>query len=489
MAVTNQGRSELTTQSATGGGESRAASTRADLRVDGAHQLSTESAEIAANEMADDLFSDDDGAPARVIQHVRRQAEQLATHLRAQQRELDQREAVLNARDAQLEQQMRSARLWLNERQAELHDRQETIVEQSQQVEADRQELQMQLDSLAQEQLRIETEQRGLDVERQTEGIDAALEQHHFEQRHADLEAQQTELRRRQEAWQLAHQHFEQRAETLEEMQELLAQREIDLARRENELAAQQAHATYEEELIAQQAAVEFQSRKQQLDEAETLLTDALSDLDSNRQAVFSERKRAESDARAERRIIAEAQRATEAELHQKKESLQRRAEQLDSRQAALEQTRSDLTQLHRETLEMRLAVEETWAQLSGVAAPAVVTQTLSRIRSRLADSHRLEIEDMATQRGQMEAVGGRLHEQHEKLSAQKKEFQLWALRQREEFESHAAQLAARERDVEKTAVRCEDMQRDWLAERRKYQHEIRQLLQQLRQERELAFV
>ena len=97
--------------------------------------------------------------------------------------------------------------------------------------------------------------------------------------------------------------------------------------------------------------------------------------------------------------------------------------------------------------------------------------------------------EDLAAQREQLEAVGNRLSEQHEKVATQKKEFQLWAMRQREEFERQAAQLAARERDVEMTASRCKDLQQEWQTERRKYQQEIRRLLQQVRQdEREPAF-
>ena len=263
----------------------------------------------------------------------------------------------------------------------------------------------------------------------------------------------------------------------------MVAQREQELARRESEIAAQQS-ATQEAALgAAQQAAEEYRVRKMQLDEAESLLIDALADLDTHRQAVVTERKQAERDARAERRHIAAVQHAAEIELMQKRETLQRRSEQLDSRQAAMEQMRTELTQLHRETLEMRLAIEETWAQLSGIAPPALVTQTLSRIRSRLADSHRLEIDELAARKDELEAVALKLVEQHEKVAAQKKEVQTWARHEREEFERLAAQLAAREKAVEQDAARIESKQTEWISERRKYQQEIRRLLQQLRQD------
>src|SRR5205814_2206614 len=45
------------------------------------------------------------------------QVAQLAGHLRERLREVDRREATLNARVAQLESDLRSARLWLRERE------------------------------------------------------------------------------------------------------------------------------------------------------------------------------------------------------------------------------------------------------------------------------------------------------------------------------------------------------------------------------------
>jgi hypothetical protein len=51
------------------------------------------------------------------------QADQLAAHLRQRQQELDRREAQLNSRLADFEKEVREARLWLAERNAELNER------------------------------------------------------------------------------------------------------------------------------------------------------------------------------------------------------------------------------------------------------------------------------------------------------------------------------------------------------------------------------
>ncbi|HZZ73777.1 MAG TPA: hypothetical protein VFE24_16110 [Pirellulales bacterium] len=472
---------------------------RSEIRVDAAHALATESAqaeraaqpESAARDsskmepgasdrpVAPPRTAEDDEAPVRLIQHVRRQAEQLAQHLRSQQRELDQREAFLNAREAQIEQQMRSARLWLHERQTELRDRQSNFEMDHRRLEADRLGLQSQLDALQNEQQGLDAAHRGLEKERVTWKRGSTTDRQTLASRQAELDKQRHDLQHKQEGWRAAQEQFTQRQQALEALQQMLIQRETELQRREKELAAQanNSHAA-----AAVRAATEYQARQQQLDEAETLLTAALNDLELNRQTISADRLRAEQQTRSERRKITETQRLAELDLQRKKELIQRRSEQLDTRQVALEQMRADLTRLHRETLEMRLAVEETWAQLSGMAAPSVVTQTLGRLRSRLADRYRLELEEVAAQREGIETLGNRLTEQHEKLGQQKRDFQQWAARQRDEFEQQTARLAAREKEVEQGVQRCEDLQTKWNAERRHYQQEIRRLLADLRQ-------
>src|ERR1700710_2064597 len=62
-----------------------------------------------------------------LIQQLRSQAEQLSAHLKAQEKDLEQREEVLNARLAEVENQTRAARLWVRERQAEIHQQEEDL--------------------------------------------------------------------------------------------------------------------------------------------------------------------------------------------------------------------------------------------------------------------------------------------------------------------------------------------------------------------------
>ncbi len=59
-------------------------------------------------------------ADEQTAQQLRRQASQLASSLRASQKEIDHRWSYLNAQTAQLDRDARAARLWLNERTVEV---------------------------------------------------------------------------------------------------------------------------------------------------------------------------------------------------------------------------------------------------------------------------------------------------------------------------------------------------------------------------------
>ena len=78
------------------------------MRVDAAHVVSEAPPAPAEGHGAVPTEPETDAlAAAQLLNQVRTQATQLATHLRNQQTDLDQREAQLNARTAELENQIR----------------------------------------------------------------------------------------------------------------------------------------------------------------------------------------------------------------------------------------------------------------------------------------------------------------------------------------------------------------------------------------------
>ena len=135
---------------------------------------------------------------------------------------------------------------------------------------------------------------------------------------------------------------------------------------------------------------------------------------------------------------------------------------------------------MHRETLEIRLATEELWVQLSGSAPPAALTRSLGRIRTQLADQYRLANAELLEQKKELASIRDQLAGQYEKLIEQRRQFEHWAGGRQREAEQQAARLIAREQELEDTESRFAEQSQQWELERREYEQEIRRLQLQL---------
>ncbi len=96
-----------------------------ETRIDGAHALTSKDGESEAvrSEVGEAVLAAAMSplvATSLPTEQLRLQANQLAEHLRSRQRELDQREARLNAQLAQIDLASRQTRLWITEKQGEL---------------------------------------------------------------------------------------------------------------------------------------------------------------------------------------------------------------------------------------------------------------------------------------------------------------------------------------------------------------------------------
>ena len=131
---------------------------------------------------------------------------------------------------------------------------------------------------------------------------------------------------------------------------------------------------------------------------------------------------------------------------------------------------------MHRETLEIRLATEELWAELSGAAPPAALTRSLGRIRSRLADHYRQAAADLQQKREELERLRDQLSEQYEKLVRQKRSFDAWTGECREEVERQAARLQARGDELDRREADMGEYARAAQAEKLELQQETRRL-------------
>ena len=104
------------------------------MRIDPPHDIKKADplSEVIDADSDSDLSTSEDSLSA---EQVIAQAGQLAGHLRARQRDLDRREAQTNARIAKLEQDLRSSRIWFQEREREFAEREEQLQQQVAELE------------------------------------------------------------------------------------------------------------------------------------------------------------------------------------------------------------------------------------------------------------------------------------------------------------------------------------------------------------------
>ncbi len=257
-----------------------------------------------------------------------------------------------------------------------------------------------------------------------------------------------------------------------------IVEREAELAARNDGLDERQKELDDREvELNCQmRQAVQAKAASDGNDLAERLAEQARVEAELLREQLRQERQQFSEEARRQRRRLADEQRATLAEVEKQREAVRYRAEQVDRSCAALEQLRAELGRMHRETLEIRLATEELWAQLSGVAPPAALTNSLSGIRSKLADHYRFANAELQEQKQELESIRRQLVEQYDKVVRQKQNYDRWAQQHQQDVEADASRLAIREAELQQLQAELADHSRQWQAQRLDFEQQIRRL-------------
>src|SRR6185436_5043648 len=160
-----------------------------------------------------------------------------------------------------------------------------------------------------------------------------------------------------------------------------------------------------------------------------------------------------------ERRSISAQQQVAQSEQQHREQQLDQREAEIDARENALAQLQAELRSTQREVLEMRLATEETWAQLSGALAPASLTRSISQVRAKLADHYRVTLDELGQRSVQLEAVRRDLSQQLQSLESQRAQMNAWAERRHTDIEAQAARLVSREQELDRQQQNYEQME------------------------------
>ena len=422
----------------------------ADSQETAAARASESSLEVAA-EPTPDLIAAVAGQTLDARrEQLQLQVSQLAGHLRERLREVDRREAAVNARASQLEADLRAGRLWLRERENAFQEREA--------------ELRRQIDDLrgrADHGLPSET---GDGPGRRRADADLETREQELTERERQVQLRENEVRDRRF-------EIERQASALRHAQQL---QEQDQARGERDLAQQREtlEAEFRERVAARES--DFQT-------AESMLREHALQLDRDRLALSADRQEwAQQKARQEQ-ALAERQRGVEVDLESEHERLAARQDWIERQKAGLEQVRTEILTLHRTSLEMRLVAEQLWSQIAGRMTPADVTQAVAQIRLKLTEQYRLEEQNLEARREELVALGERIAAQHGELKQLQAGLRDWAAAREAEIEQQAAALVERELALDHHEQQLTGAQRDWQADRRRYEQQIRELSGQLR--------
>ncbi|HTN76047.1 MAG TPA: hypothetical protein VL096_12400 [Pirellulaceae bacterium] len=434
------------------------------------------------------VFATTGRSQEHLAEQLHAQALQLADHLRTKQREIDRREALLNAREAKLENELRHARLWVREREQETQEREQQFQLRLQELNAKSSQLasvEISVDhdlttqqaqfalreqALAQREEKLSAEQQRLDNQRSALRTAEAR----LEQQRAKLAADQQRARQKHDAWQAeAAVTLEKQLRNIERARQEVEAREEQLAQRRAPAAQQREHREWEARLLTRQHA---------LDEAEKLLASHGEQLDRDRAFVAAERVKIAHEAQTERRELAHWQQRERAELTARKEQLAVATEVIEKHRAAAEQLRAEAARMQREAIEMRLVSEQLWLELSQHAPPAELTQSLALLRKRLAENQRGAKEHAAEQKAELVRLATRLDEQQQKIVEQREHLQAWVAIQQQEIESQAASLVRREQELDQQEQTLKRERDQATKDRRELQQEVRRLLGRVRQ-------
>jgi len=460
-----------------------AAPENASIRDDSDDDLGTSLDDWAAR------FSD--GGTA-VDPQVRLQASQLAEILQTKQRDLDQREAALNAALSQLDKQRRAQRLQLREREEELRQRAAAL-------DARGKELDTRIADLNAAEMSVSHDQAAVESNMLSWRNELVEQQRAIEKRMRELTQRESELAaERQSFAQLVDgtkAHWDEQQRELEatrqsqdrEFAELVTNLENDRrqfdarCREESESATARIHAELAagwETLRAEQD--EFRTRVERFDGCEALLKESWESCERQRRELEAKQRKNEEEFQELRRLLNLERRQLEDAQQQADLRARTQEESLAKRAAAVEQIRADLMRVHQGTLDIRLVLEQLWGQLCDRLGAAELSRAVAAGRARLADEYRLAGQTLAEQRKEVDEVARRLTEQQSRLRRQRTEIQEWLARRNQDLHERETRIAVREERLGRADQIVADLHRQIEQERFAAQKRLAELSAQL---------
>lgn len=393
------------------------------------------------------------------------QVAQLAGHLRQRLREVDHREATLNARVAQLESDLRASRLWLSEREMAYQEREQELVRQIEELQENAEVRQEQRETIT---IRSEAQIAELNEREQ----EVRLREDDLRERRFEVDRQASAIRHAQQLWQ--HEREREEKQLAEERRRFDADVKQWREQFEQECAAVDQEREQKFDLLIRQ-------REEQLAAAEAILDEQSRALERDRLSIAVEQQAWHEQKSRQRQAIDELRKSTEDEIADRRLRLEARQQWIERQKAGLEQVRDEALRLHRQSLEMRLLAEQVWSQITASLSPAEVTQAIAELRLKLAEQYKIEEQQLLSRRNELLELSEKLAEQHLEVTQIRDGVRQWGNARQAEIERQAAALVQRELALDAQQEEFRETEQRWNGDRRRYEQQIRELSARLR--------
>lgn len=259
------------------------------------------------------------------------------------------------------------------------------------------------------------------------------------------------------------------------------ARQEIESAQNEFRREAQRARGQLEEgESI-------IRLRQSQLDRVRSLLEERERSVNREREMLLKSQRAFEQSTEHDReRMQLEREgwdreyNAQQADLRRQQDMLALHANNLEGRRERLDKLRAELEETHRTTLEMRMAIEEAWAQMTQACGVEVAQQRLDQAQQQLSGHYRGLRDALIEQRRELDELRQAFQTQRDEFRAEQQTLSEWAASQERSQRDREASLQtqAEQLNVRESAWRSASQR--WINEKIEAEAIIRDLLEQL---------
>ncbi|MDZ4684686.1 MAG: hypothetical protein SH850_06305 [Planctomycetaceae bacterium] len=282
---------------------------------------------------------------------------------------------------------------------------------------------------------------------------------------------------------------------TQTEARQRFQQDHLDKVRQELETA--QAEFRRERQLERQRLeddALQLERRIVQVNQYKAALDEQAKSLDRERDTLAKCRKAWDSTAdadrdalRAERDAWEQDRRRQELDLQRQQAAIANHAESLERKRDRLERLRNELEDTHRSTLELRLAVEEGWAQIAhAVGDDEEARLRVDQARQALVLYYQELHAGIAEQRRDLMELQTRVDDQRLVFHDERQTLLHWLTERDEQLRQEELRLREQAQTVAANEAAWQTTRDQWLTEKLAAESLIRRLLSELGERQEL---